>query len=139
MTTQRQAREKGRRTRTGAPASCTRRGDRVQTGQGQLRDVSIEVTDDQGNSVPFDCFDISAVGIYLHSDLLLIEGEKLMLKLALPSANRPVSVCGEVVRADMGDGFHAPGMGIAFREMGADVREQLRKYVARRFFRHVSR
>jgi len=100
--------------------------------------VRIEVVDEAGNSVPFDCFDISAVGVYLRSDLLLCEGERLTLMLTLPPRGRPVSVRGEVIRADTGDGLHAPGMGIAFREMGHDIREQLRRYVAKRFFRHAA-
>ncbi len=102
-----------------------------------MEDVSIELVDEQGDAMAFDCFDLSAVGVYLHSDLLLYEGEELLLRLSLPSSRRPFSVKGKVVRADVGDGQGSAGMGVAFCDMGHDAREQLRCYVARRFVRHA--
>lgn len=128
--------DRSRRTTNRSSVQSSRNGERVKNLRGPVGDVKIEVLDESGQTIPFDCFDISAVGVYLHSDLLLTEGERLDLKLTLPSAVRAVSIRGEVVRADTGDGFHAPGMGIAFRGIAPEVREQLRSYVARRFVRH---
>lgn len=126
---------RSRRTRTTISEKASRREERVKTSRGNLSEVKIVVLDESGQTVPFDCFDISAVGVYLHSDLLLTEGERLKLELTLPSAIRPVHISGEVVRADTGDGYHAPGMGIAFRGIAPDVKEQLKSYVAKRFMR----
>jgi len=123
------------RTRTKTSVQVSRREERIRTNRGNLSEVKIVVLDESGQTVPFDCFDISAVGVYLHSDLLLTEGERLKLELTLPSAVRPVHISGEVVRADTGDGYHAPGMGIAFRGIAPDVKEQLKSYVAKRFLR----
>ncbi len=118
-------------------AGVSRRANRRKSSRRSLEDVSIELVDDQGYSMAFDCFDLSAVGVYLHSDLLLFEGEELLLRLSLPSSRRPFSVKGKVVRADVGDGKGSAGMGVAFCDMGHDAREQLRCYVARRFVRHA--
>jgi len=104
----------------------------------ELRDALVEVLDEHGQAVPYDCFDLSAVGMYLHSDLLLTEGERLALRITLPGALRPVAVRGEVVRADIGDGERRSGMGVAFRSLSDEAREELRGYVARRFVRHVA-
>jgi hypothetical protein len=103
-----------------------------------LGDALVEVLDEHGQAVPYDCFDLSAVGMYLHSDLLLTEGERLALRITLPGAARPVAVRGEVVRADIGDGERRPGMGVAFRSLSDEAREELRGYVARRFVRHAA-
>ena len=115
----------------------SRRVNRRMSTRRSLEDVSIELVDEQGDSVAFDCFDLSAVGVYLHSDLLLFEGEELLLRLSLPSSRRPFSVKGKVVRADVGDSQGSPGMGVAFCDIGHDAKEQLRCYVARRFVRHA--
>jgi len=102
-----------------------------------LGDAFVEVLDEHGQAVPYDCFDLSAVGMYLHSDLLLTEGERLALRITLPGGSRPVDVRGEVVRADIGDGLRRSGMGVAFRNLSEEAREKLRGYVARRFVRHA--
>jgi c-di-GMP-binding flagellar brake protein YcgR len=96
------------------------------------------VVDEHGQAVPYDCFDLSAVGMYLHSDLLLTEGERLAMRITLPGGVRPVSVRGEVVRAEIGDGLRRSGMGVAFRNLSDEAREELRGYVARRFMRHAA-
>lgn len=115
----------------------SRRVNRRTSTRRSMEDVSIELVDEQGDVMAFDCFDLSAVGVYLHSDLLLFEGEELLLRLSLPSSRRPFSVKGKVVRADVGDGQGNAGMGVAFCDIGHDAREQLRCYVARRFVRHA--
>ena len=102
-----------------------------------LVDAVVEVIDEHGQAIPYDCFDLSSVGIYLHSDLLLTEGERLSLRIALPGCRHPVSVDGEVVRADIGDGLRRSGMGVAFRSLSDEARDVLRGYVSRRFVRHV--
>jgi c-di-GMP-binding flagellar brake protein YcgR len=104
----------------------------------QLADAAVEVVDEHGQAIPYECFDLSAVGMYLHSDLLLTEGERLLLQITLPGSSRPVSVRGEVVRADIGDGLRRSGMGVAFRNLSDEARGELRKYVARRFARHAA-
>jgi len=104
----------------------------------ELADASVEVIDEQGQAIPFECFDLSAVGMYLHSDLLLTEGERLHLQITLPGGARPIAVRGEVVRAEIGDGLRRSGMGVAFRNVSEEARGELRRYVARRFARHAA-
>jgi len=104
----------------------------------QEGELSIELIDEGGQAVAFECFDLSAVGVYLYSDLLLSPGEIVHLRLKLPWSARPVHVRGEVVRAEPEDGAQSPGMGVAFRDLGADVEAELKRYVARRFFRHAT-
>jgi hypothetical protein len=101
-------------------------------------ELAIEMIDESGRAIPFECFDLSAVGVYLYSDLLLSPGELVQLRLRLPWSARPILVRGEVVRAEPEDGVQSPGMGVAFRDLGADVAQELRSYVARRFFRHAT-
>lgn len=121
---------------TGAEASSRRR--RLARRSDGLGDACVEVLDEHGQAVPYDCFDLSAVGMYLHSDLLLTEGERLALRITLPGGSRPVDVRGVVVRADIGDGLRLSGMGVAFRNLSEEAREELRGYVARRFVRHAA-
>jgi hypothetical protein len=103
-----------------------------------LSDAVVEVIDEHGQAIPYDCFDLSAVGMYLHSDLLLTEGERLSLRISLPGGPHPLSVDGVVVRAEMGDELRSSGMGVAFRNLSDEAREILRGYVARRFVRHAA-
>jgi hypothetical protein len=104
----------------------------------QAGELAVELIDESGRAIPFECFDLSAVGVYLYSDLLLSPGEMVRLRLTLPWSARPITVQGEVVRAEPEDGTQRPGMGVAFRDLGADVAQELRSYVARRFFRHAT-
>lgn len=110
----------------------SRRGRRVRADE-----ISLELIDDSGRAIVFDCFDLSAVGVYLYSDLLLSPGERVRMRLRLPTTGGAVAVEGEVVRAEDEEGAQNPGMGVAFREVGQDVQEALRSYVAQRFIRHV--
>jgi hypothetical protein len=119
----------------GAAAVSRRR--RLSRRSEALVDALVEVIDEHGQAIPYDCFDLSAVGIYLHSDLLLTEGERLSMRIALPGSRHPLSVDGEVVRADIGDGLRRSGMGVAFRSLSDEARDVLRGYVSRRFVRHV--
>jgi hypothetical protein len=115
----------------------SRRG-RIAQSEPQGSELSVELIDEAGQAVAFECFDLSAVGVYLYSDLLLSPGEIVHLRLKLPWSLRPVHVRGEVVRAEHEDGAQSPGMGVAFRDLGADVEAELKRYVARRFFRHAT-
>jgi len=121
----------------GAAASPEREPERGRRAS-QRRDgrgVWMEMTDGAGRAIPFDCFDLSAVGVYLRSDLLLSPGEDVLLTLRLPPLWRPVCISGTVVRSETGGERHGPGMGVAFVEMGDEARESLRRYVAQRLAR----
>ncbi|MFO8070569.1 MAG: PilZ domain-containing protein [Polyangia bacterium] len=88
-------------------------------------------------TIPFEHFDLSPVGVYLYSDLLLCEGEKVELRLSLPCSSDPVTVDGVVVRAQVGDEQQPPGMGVVFRDTDKDALAALRRYVAGRFAGNV--
>jgi hypothetical protein len=122
----------------GSAAEAISRRRRLARRSEGLGDAFVEVMDEHGQAVPYDCFDLSAVGMYLHSDLLLTEGERLALRITLPGGAGPVSVNGVVVRAEIGDGLRRSGMGVAFRDLSEDARDELRGYVARRFVRHAT-
>lgn len=96
--------------------------------------ATIEMIDGYGSTIPFDNYDLNAVGVYLYSDYLLCVGEKLDLKVSLPSGKTPLRITGEVVHANAGDN---PGMGVAFRRLSVMDKQQLQNYVAQRFLRHV--
>ena len=120
----------------GAAAVSRRR--RLSRRKGALGETVVEAMDENGQAIPYDCFDLSTVGMYLHSDLLLTEGERLSLRISLPGCRHPLSVDGEVVRADTGDELRCSGMGVAFRNLSDEARDVLRGYVARRFVRHAT-
>jgi len=103
----------------------------------QAEEIGIEMIDERGRAIGFDSFDLSAVGVYLYSDLLMSPGERVQLRLRLPSSGGPVALEGEVVRAETEGGAQNPGMGVAFRGVEPDVQEALRTYVAERFIRHA--
>jgi hypothetical protein len=130
--------QSGRGTRsTSSRVQRSRRGRIAESGP-QGGELSVELIDEAGQAVAFECFDLSAVGVYLYSDLLLSPGEIVHLRLKLPWSLGPVHVRGEVVRAEHEDGAQSPGMGVAFRDLGAEVEAELKRYVARRFFRHAT-
>ena len=110
----------------------SRRGRRVRADE-----IGIKLIDEQGHAIEFDCFDLSAVGVYLYSDLLLSPGERVRLQLRLPTTGGAVAIAGEVVRAQVEEGIQSPGMGVAFRDLDHGVQEALRSYVAQRFVRHA--
>jgi PilZ domain len=109
-----------------------RRGRREHSGS-----VSVEAVDRHGDAMPFDCFDLSAVGIYLHTDFLLCPGEEIQLRLRLPMRFRPLEIAGEVVRAETGEGGLQPGIGVAFRTISRTDQEELGRFLMRRFLGHV--
>jgi hypothetical protein len=119
-------------------AALSRRRRRLSRRSESLGEALVEVVDEHGQAIPYECFDLSAVGMYLHSDLLLTEGERLSLRISLPGCVHPLSVDGEVVRAEIGDELRRAGMGVAFRNLSEEAREILRGYVARRFVRHAA-
>lgn len=118
-------------------AQRSRRGRSVENNP-QGGELSVELIDEAGQAIAFECFDLSAVGVYIYSDLLFSPGEIVHLRLKLPWSLRPVHVRGEVVRAEPEEGAQSPGMGVAFRDLGAEVEAELKRYVARRFFRHAT-
>lgn len=117
----------GRASRRGRIADCARRD--------RLEDVYVELVLGSGHAVPFDRFDLSAVGVYLYSDFLLSVGEEIGLRLRLPFSPRAVEVSGRVVRAQVGDEQQPAGMGVAFRDLDPGLRRELRDFIARRFLR----
>jgi hypothetical protein len=117
----------GKTSRRGRIAECARRD--------RMDDVYLELLLGAGHSVPFDCFDLSAVGVYLYSDFLLTEGDDISLLIRLPFSPRAVEVSGRVVRAQVGDEQQPAGMGVAFRDLDAGLRQDLRDFIARRFLR----
>lgn len=99
--------------------------------------VSIEFVDDLGGLVPFTSFDLSSLGVYLHSDLLLSPGEEVQLLISLPALAQPLHVRGEVIRSDVGSELRAPGMGVAFRGLGDEDQLLLTRFVSRTCNGHV--
>jgi len=79
------------------------------------------------------CFDLSAVGVYIHSDYLLSRGETLQLRIRVPFRHRPIDVLGEVVRVETGEWGLPPGMGVAFREIAETDSAALKQFLLRRF------
>jgi hypothetical protein len=120
----------GRPSRRGRLAAAGRRD--------RLEDVYLELVLGAGHAVPFERFDLSTVGVYLYSDFLLSEGEDVCLKIRLPFSPRAVEVAGRVVRAQEGDEQQPAGMGVAFRDVDNGLRQELREFVARRFFRRAT-
>ncbi len=95
--------------------------------------VSVLLAQERGEAVAFDCFDLSSVGLYIHSNYLLCPGERVRIEVGFSSRLRPVIIAGEVVRAEMGDAHGlTPGMGIAFREISPGDRIELERFLARR-------
>jgi len=104
----------------------------------RLEDVRLELVLGAGHAVPFDRFDLSAVGVYLYSDFLLSEGEEVSLSIRLPFSPRAVEIAGRVVRAQVGDEQQSAGMGVVFRDLDAGMRQELREFIARRFIRRAT-
>lgn len=103
----------------------------------KLDEVIVEVIFDDDQGVTFDCFDLSSVGVYLYSDILLAEGEPVTLRLSLPGVENYFYIEGQVVRSNMGDQHCESGMGVAFKNVDFEVKNELQKFVAQRFFRHA--
>ena len=97
--------------------------------------VTLEILDEHHElaATPLSCFDLSAVGVYLHTSFLLLPGEKIHLRIRLSSTLRPIDVLGEVVRAETGGDGLSPGMGIAFREVAESDSTALKQFLLRRF------
>ncbi|HUT76867.1 MAG TPA: PilZ domain-containing protein, partial [Polyangia bacterium] len=120
-------------------ARGSRRGRTVAAGRrDRLEDVRLELVLGAGHAVPFDRFDLSAVGVYLYSDFLLSEGEEVSLSIRLPFSPRAVEIAGRVVRAQVGDEQQSAGMGVVFRDLDAGMRQELREFIARRFIRRAT-
>ena len=76
------------------------------------------------------------MGAYLHSDYLFCLGETVRLRIRI--ADRPLSIdiTGEVVRVETGESGLVPGMGIAFRKIGKQDSDELRRFLMRRVLTH---
>ncbi|MCU0665333.1 MAG: PilZ domain-containing protein [Myxococcota bacterium] len=105
----------------------SRRHRRTQAGVEVIRD---------GDAMPFECFDLSAVGLYLHAELLLDLGENVELRIDLPGRPRPISAKGQVIRAQTDNDGMGAGMGVAFREISRQDQACLERYLMRRFLGH---
>ena len=115
-----------------APNGYSRRG-KSRGRRSGIPHIQLEMVDDEDNAMPFDCFDLSPVGAYLHSEFLLLPGDRVTLRLRLDYQHRPLEVEGEVVRVETGDDGLPPGMGIAFREMAQRDSIKLKQFLFRRF------
>ena len=114
------------------PKDLSRRG-RLRSRHFRKQQVTLEIIDDKMNVMPFDCFDISPVGAYLHSEFLLMPGDEVQLRLRLSCRFRPIQITGEVVRVEMGEDGLPPGMGIAFRDIAKQDSDVLKQFLLRRF------
>lgn len=90
----------------------------------------VEVVDEHGDCVAFDKYQLSPYGVFLYSQYLHCEGEKINLRVSLPSLDTPMFIEGEVINATVD---LDPGMGIAFRKIKPLDRKYLQDYVAKRF------
>lgn len=95
--------------------------------------MSLEILCDNTHAASLRCFDLSAVGVYLHSDFLLAKGDTIEIRVRIPDRHRPIDIVGEVVRVETGDRGLAPGMGIAFREIADTDAAALNQFLLRRF------
>jgi hypothetical protein len=95
--------------------------------------VTLEIVDENRQATPLSCFDLSAVGVYLHSSFLLQPGEQMQLRIRVPNRRRPIDVLGEVVRVETGENGLFPGMGIAFRKILEADATALKQFLLRRF------
>ena len=90
----------------------------------------------EDESVPMSCFDLSAVGAYLHSEYLFCLGDSIRLRIRISGRPRPIDIGGEVVRVETGENGLVPGMGVAFRQIGKQDSDDLREFLMRRFLTH---
>ncbi len=97
--------------------------------------VTLEIIG-EGDFAPLSCFDISAVGAYLHSDYLYCLGESIRLRVRIAGRPRAIDITGEVVRVETGETGLVPGMGIAFRQIDKQDADDLRQFLMRRILTH---
>ncbi len=76
--------------------------------------------------------ELSADGLFLHTDDLLPEGSMMTLRLRLPGAARAFTVLGRVARVVLGGLTRSPGMGIRFLDIRPGDRDRIAEYVALR-------
>lgn len=98
--------------------------------------VTLEIVAEESGGIPLSCFDLSAVGAYLHSDYLFCLGESLHLRIRIADRPLPIDIEGEVIRVETGENGLVPGMGIAFRKIGKQDAEALKRFLMRRFLTH---
>jgi Tfp pilus assembly protein PilZ len=96
----------------------------------------LEIVEEEGSGVPLSCFDLSAGGAYLHSDYLFCLGESIRLRIRIADRPLPIDIEGEVIRVETGENGLVPGMGIAFRKIGKQDSDELRRFLMRRFLTH---
>ena len=71
--------------------------------------------------------DLSCDGLFLRSEYLDSEGERVRLNLELPGTGEPIALQGEVVRTDSSP--LSSGMGIRFHDIALSARLQLANYM----------
>lgn len=101
------------------------------------KSVLVELTDDQGNNILFDHFELSSTGLFLHSDYLLCPGDQVKLGLRLSTCDEPLEVQGEVIRSETGNDGLRPGMSIVFKSMPRNDRSELERFLIRRIVAHA--
>lgn len=74
--------------------------------------------------------EISADGLFLHTEDVLPEGSMMTLRLRLPGAERAFTVLGQVARVVLGGLAQSPGMGIRFLDIRPGDRDRIAEYVA---------
>lgn len=95
-------------------------------------DISVELLD--GNTaIQYECPNISPVGVYLLTELLLFPGDEVNLRIRLSARQQPMVIVGKVVRVDTGDTGQAPGMGISFTDISTTDSKELKLFLMRRF------
>ena len=98
--------------------------------------LTLEIVAEEGGGIPLSCFDLSAVGAYLHSDYLFCLGESVRLRIRIADRPLPIDITGEVVRVETGESGLVPGMGIAFRKISKQDSDELRRFLMRRVLTH---
>lgn len=83
-------------------------------------------------SLYFVSTNVSSMGIFLESDMLLQEGVIVHLRFLLPEELDPIRAVAKVVRVeDRRVPGVVPGLGLEFLELDAAGRDQIRRYVDR--------
>jgi hypothetical protein len=95
--------------------------------------IAVEIITEDLGALPYECFDISPVGTYLHTEFLLVPGDEVNLKIRLSARHQPMDVVGEVVRVETGENGLQPGIGIAFTKIAKTDSKELKQFLMRRF------
>jgi len=88
----------------------------------EFGNIKASILDESGAVIPLELFDLSATGAYLRSDLLLAPGDKVRLKLEIPSLDAAVELEAQVVRGDLFEADRGSGMGLTFESISDEAR-----------------